>query len=287
MDEKRSQGLCFWCDRKFTPGHKCPNRRQSYAIEVVDDDDEGGQTDGSAELDIPQEEVQDDQLLPHLSVHALTGLPHFYTIRVTASYEGQPISVLIDSGSTHNFLDSTAAARLQCPLTPISSFQVAVADGQTIASAHKVRDFHWRMQGVTFTSDMLILPLGGCEVVLGIQWLVTLGVIQWDFSNLKMEFTSQGKKISLRGSKHVAGTWVKQQRIHKLMEKPAQLNMMALCHIQGAQPPEQETEPALRSPCSLSGPPLNPQATQQLQLLLQEFAGLFVESDGLPPVRGP
>nr|GEW55164.1 hypothetical protein [Tanacetum cinerariifolium] len=40
----------------------------------------------------------------------------------------------------------------------------------------------------TFVTDMMILPLGGCEMVLGIQWLATLGDIKCNFNQLKMEF---------------------------------------------------------------------------------------------------
>jgi len=29
----------------------------------------------------------------------------------------------------------------------------------------------------TFNSDVMLLPLGGCDLVLGIEWLVTLGVL--------------------------------------------------------------------------------------------------------------
>ena len=27
IDEKRSKGLCFWCDEKFFPGHKCQHKK--------------------------------------------------------------------------------------------------------------------------------------------------------------------------------------------------------------------------------------------------------------------
>lgn len=26
LDEKGSKELCFWCDEKFVPGHKCPKQ---------------------------------------------------------------------------------------------------------------------------------------------------------------------------------------------------------------------------------------------------------------------
>lgn len=37
MDERRAKGLCFWCDERFVPGHKCRNRRL-YSLCIVDDD---------------------------------------------------------------------------------------------------------------------------------------------------------------------------------------------------------------------------------------------------------
>lgn len=35
-------------------------------------------------------------------------------------------------------------------------------------------------------------------MVLGIQWLITLGDIVWNFWQLKLEFTLMGQKVSLR-----------------------------------------------------------------------------------------
>ena len=40
MEEKRLKNLCFWCDERFTPGHRCKNR-QLYMITVHDDEEEG------------------------------------------------------------------------------------------------------------------------------------------------------------------------------------------------------------------------------------------------------
>ena len=37
-------------------------------------------------------------------------------------------------------------------------------------------------------SDLFVLPLGGCDVVLGVQWLSTVSPVLWDFKNLTMEF---------------------------------------------------------------------------------------------------
>nr|GFB87581.1 retroviral aspartyl protease [Tanacetum cinerariifolium] len=68
---------------------------------------------------------------------------------------------------------------------PLSVF---VAGGSKLVSQYMVKDFQWKIQGVLFTTDVMLLPVGGCELVLGIQWLSTLGNIQWNFQELKMEF---------------------------------------------------------------------------------------------------
>ncbi|GJR76407.1 putative mitochondrial protein [Tanacetum coccineum] len=40
-----------------------------------------------------------------------------------------------------------------------------------MSSLYECKGFKWTLQGVEFTSDVLILPLGGCEMVLGVQWM--------------------------------------------------------------------------------------------------------------------
>jgi len=55
----------------------------------------------------------------------------------------------------------------------------------------------WQMHGIDFVSDMLLIPLGECDLVLGIQWLAILGTIKWNFKNLKMEFHLKGRNFVL------------------------------------------------------------------------------------------
>lgn len=42
------------------------------------------------------------------------------------------------------------------------------------------------MQGREFQANIRLLPLGGCDMVLGILWLAKLGPILRDFKNLRM-----------------------------------------------------------------------------------------------------
>ncbi|KAH0673763.1 hypothetical protein KY290_026811 [Solanum tuberosum] len=82
--------------------------------------------------------------------------------------------------------------------TSISPFVVSVADGKKIQSNYVCKKLSWKMQGVSFDSDMLVLPIGGCNMVLGIQWLITLGDIMWNIRRLKMEFTFMGAQNFLK-----------------------------------------------------------------------------------------
>ncbi|OIS97937.1 hypothetical protein A4A49_01646 [Nicotiana attenuata] len=131
-----------------------------------------------------------------IRVHAMNGLRDIRTMRVTVSVKGKAVQVLIDTGSTHNFLDLNTAKKLGCVLTAIAPFDVSVADGKKVKSNYICKKLMWKMKGVSFDSDMLVLPIGGCSMVLGIQWLITLGDIMWNFKNLRMEFNIIGHKVS-------------------------------------------------------------------------------------------
>jgi hypothetical protein len=82
--------------------------------------------------------------------------------------------ILIDSGSTHNFVDTKLASALGIQPTGQDRIKVKIANGQEFASAGKSREVEVRMQGFTFPTEFFILHLAGCVAVLGNQWLRTL-----------------------------------------------------------------------------------------------------------------
>lgn len=49
---------------------------------------------------------------PEISLHALTGSLNLKTMRVVGIVGGQKVVILIDSGSTHNFLDHFIVKRV-------------------------------------------------------------------------------------------------------------------------------------------------------------------------------
>lgn len=75
-----------------------------------------------------------------------------------------------------------------CKVDSISLQAVIMADGNHTACQHRVKDFSWQLRGSTFTTEALLINLGICDMVLGVQWLSTLGKINWDFKRLIIEF---------------------------------------------------------------------------------------------------
>jgi len=52
------------------------------------------------------------EMIPQLSINAMSGCPDFNTMRVNRHIGKKTIHILLDSGSTHNFLDEQLARRL-------------------------------------------------------------------------------------------------------------------------------------------------------------------------------
>ncbi|GKB06574.1 glycoside hydrolase, catalytic domain-containing protein [Tanacetum coccineum] len=91
------------------------------------------------------------------------------------------ISLNALSGSTHNFLDVNMAKRIGCKVWSTCPLAVSVPGGKQMVTVSECKDFQWQLYGHTFTADVMLLPLGECDMVLGIQWLSTLGDIRWNF----------------------------------------------------------------------------------------------------------
>ena len=50
-----------------------------------------------------------------------------------------------------------------------------------------------------FSSPIICIPMGGADVVLGVQWLQYLGTIAFNFQGLFLKKNLEGKEFEQRG----------------------------------------------------------------------------------------
>ena len=76
---------------------------------------------------------------------------------------------------------------------------MTVANGKVLRTQEVCKAVNWESQGLKQTTNFLVLPLRGCDLVLGVQWLQTLGPITWDFTALTMQFMFLNQWFTLQG----------------------------------------------------------------------------------------
>jgi hypothetical protein len=185
MAERREQGLCFNCEEKFTPSHRC--KRLFLLLSP---------SDGSDDEELI---LEDDR--PGISLYALTGIQPraSQTMQLQVHVGNTPLLALLDSGSTHNFITPEAAKRAGIAITPRRGLRVVVANGDRVASSGLCPGVPVKINDYNFTFDGYTLPLDGFDIVLGIQWLRTLGPILWDFNTLSMSFCKDNQQVQWHG----------------------------------------------------------------------------------------
>ena len=160
--EKIAKGLCFLCDQPYERGHKCASKgKRLFLVEVLGEEEE-------AQEEMEEEETGsvEEEIAPRLSFSAMNGSSSFQTMRVNGQWGKRVLHILVDSGSTYNFMDEHLALQLGCQLQPMAKQAVAIPDGTSMQCQYVCRIFKWILQGIEFESDVLLLPLGSCHLVL-------------------------------------------------------------------------------------------------------------------------
>ena len=215
MRERREKGLCYNCDDKWGPSHKCKSARL-FILEGEDGDETIKFDEWGNNL---HEGLDTEEVEPEISIHALCGSPNPKTMRIIGQVGRKTVVILIDTGSTHNFIDPAIIQLSQIPYDAESKMQVKVANGQAVYCEGKSNAVSLLMQGHSYTIDFFILTLGGCDVVLGVQWLRTLGPILWDFLKLQMAFTIMNKPRRLQGMISTGTSIIKGENSVKHLDK--------------------------------------------------------------------
>eukprot|EP00253_Pinus_taeda_P006087 PITA_06087 len=172
LEDKRAKGLCYSCDSKHTKGNKCAEKKLFY---IDCEEEEEKEQERSKEEDIIQEQsLNEEQMNPTISCNALAGITTPQTIKIEGQIKKKKVIVLIDSGSTHNFIHCKVAKEFNCFLYLAPECQVMIANGGTINCSGKCHNRNLSMGEYVLTSPMFSIPMGGAHVVLGVQWLQSL-----------------------------------------------------------------------------------------------------------------
>eukprot|EP00253_Pinus_taeda_P003546 PITA_03546 len=154
---------------------------------------------------------------PTISCNALAGITTPQTIKIEGQIKKKKVIVLIDSGSTHYFIHCKVAKELNCFLYQAPECQVMVANGGTINFSGRCHNIKPSMGKYVLTIPILSIPMGGANVVLGVQWLQPLGTIASNFQEIFMKFSVEGKEVELRGIAGKPGKIISSNDLQKLL----------------------------------------------------------------------
>lgn len=74
-----------------------------------------------------------------ISLHALIRSQNPKTMRIMGKIEGYWVTILIDIGSTHNFLDPAVLDKMKLPINLAEKVRVKVASGEVLPSEEKFK----------------------------------------------------------------------------------------------------------------------------------------------------
>ena len=157
MEERRKKGLCYYYDEKWQPRHNCKGHKLFMIEEVQEVSEvEVVEVENNTEFQLDQADI---------TLYALLDSPSLGTMRALGYIRGHWVVILLDTGSSHNFLDFVLVRTLQLAMDTTRILKVRVANGDLIRTKGECKDLLIKMQGKDFLVHLHVLTLGGGGVV--------------------------------------------------------------------------------------------------------------------------
>ena len=194
------------------------------------------------------------------------------TIRFKGLINGHEVQILVDGGSSDNFIQPRVATFLQLPVQSTPNFRVIVGNGELLTCEGQVRDTPIHIQGHTLQISAYLLPIAVAELVLGTQWLATLDTHLVNYNQRFLTFFQDGAVITLQGETQPQ---FKQAQFHQFRRLQATDAIVELYTLQ-VEILDQPAQHLLQLPESIE---------PDMAVLLHTFKDVFDQPHGLPASR--
>lgn len=233
--------------------------------------EESGQSNfGSPDQIMALFDPPDAAQLAQLSFHAMSDTQTAQTIKVFGGVAQHSVHVLVDGGSTLNFIQTQVARTLGLQHSSSPTLRVMVGNGDELTSAQVCKEVQIEIQGHSFVVDLYILNLSGPDIVLGTPWLKMLGPVLMDYQSLTMKFQHGAKEIVLQGETGPSYNNISYHQLKKLVQQEPTTQIFSLHLLDSDDSSSISTSENL-------GP--------NFMDLLHRYAPLFDEPTSLPPSR--
>ncbi|KAA0067574.1 Ty3/gypsy retrotransposon protein [Cucumis melo var. makuwa] len=161
-------------------------------FEIVEEDKE-------EKKELNQIEINEDiTTIVELSINSVVGLNDPGTMKVRGKLFEEDVIILIDCGVTHNFVSEKLVKKLLLPIKETSHYGVILGSGAAVQGKGICEKLEVQLKNWKIIEDFLPLDLGGVDVILGMQWLYSLGVTTVDWKNLSLTFFVDGKSVNIK-----------------------------------------------------------------------------------------
>lgn len=144
---RHARGLCQYCAEKWSKCHKCADTVQLHAIQELWDMMSIDQPESEGEF-----EDSVEQLMLLLSTEVASANTPSKAFRIRGQLQGMDMLMLLDSGSSHSFLNSVCTTDLLGFVSMDTPLSVKVANGNVLLCLVELPNAEWSVQGITFSS---------------------------------------------------------------------------------------------------------------------------------------
>lgn len=232
MQIRKSKGLCFTCDDKYSPTHKCPNKK----LLLLQWDDNGTEIyDNEFFIDPhPPDAAQDTSTdsSTKMSLNAMSSTTISGTMHFTGNLGGQKITILLDGGSDDTFIQPRVVKFFHMDVLPTLPLKVLVGNGQTLKVEGKIPELVVQVQGYTLLVPAYVLPIAGADLILGASWLAKLGPHVVDYEKKIIKFYHNNQFMVLKGEPVQRPAYTTVSQLHRLCSTQAVWECYSLQIIQ-------------------------------------------------------
>jgi hypothetical protein len=171
MAQHQLKGLCYDCDEKYFPGHKCKEQKLFMAIskDVPKEDMIVPLVEEPSLPDATQEPIDPPKVDPLISLHSLIGFSTPQMLNLIGYIKHKKVIILFDSGSTHNFIHHHISEGTNCYIRAFNNFQIMIASGGSMKCCGWCENVCLEIGHYQLKYHMFSIDMGGCDIVLSVE----------------------------------------------------------------------------------------------------------------------